>query len=482
MQEWIDGARLRRRALVVTTVSLLILSVIQAPSARAQTTCDRTEANGYSTLTVNVGVGQAVAVRFFGSTVDLSDDVNPAATDFVPQQVGLDGHCIAQADIERLFINGTDDGAETLKVIEWGTTGKETPGSDVQSTVDLGGGDDTLEFMTADTNDNGVADSTPSIFLALGMAAEGSAIVADQGPTVEGNVLTDCVDAVAGEAINSNGVGFDCSDLVATNAELIVITGGTDAHGDAIDAQGDFDDGVIDVGTLGVVDEDDPRIPGTADHEELNSDGGLDDDDNEPNGGNLVVPLTVNLNAGADTIAPGDGNDTIDGAGGKDLVDYAEAGGAVQVDLAKRAAGGGSNTDSIVSFRGATGSVFDDRIFGSRSRNLLRGYCGNDVIKGRAKKDLLDGDGRTFFRAFVCGEIAGDEDDPQSPLPMFSSGDDRISGGGGGDLIKGRKGDDTLRGHGGKDGVNGGAGSDKGNGGTGRDRCRKLERKKSCER
>jgi hypothetical protein len=482
VQERIDGARLRRCGLVVATVSFLSMSVVQAPKALAQTTCDRTEADGYSTLTVYIGVGQAVAVRFFGSTVDLSDDVNAEATDFVPQQEGLDGQCIAQADIERLLINGTVDGAETLKVIEWGTTGKETPGSDVQSTVDLGGGDDTLEFMSADTNDNGVADPTPSIFLALGAAAEGSAIVVDQGPTVEGNFMTDCADAVTGEAINSNGVGFDCSDLIAMNAEQIVITGGTDAHGDAIDAQGDFDDGVIDVGTLGVVDENDPRIPGTADHEGLNSDGGLDNDDNEPNGGNLLVELTGDLNAGPDAIAPGDGNDTIDGAGGKDVVDYAEAGGAVEVTLAKGAATGGSNTDSIRSFGGATGSVFDDKLLGSKGRNLLKGYCGNDVINGRGKKDLLDGDGRTFFRAFVCGEIAGDEDDPTDALPVFLSGDDKIRGSGGGDLIKGRKGDDKLRGNGGKDGLNGGAGSDGGNGGPGRDRCRKLERKKSCER
>jgi hypothetical protein len=482
VQESIGGAPLRRRALYLTTASLLVLSVVHAPKAVAQTTCSRTEEDGYSTLTVNMGGGQAVAVRFFGSTVDLADDVNAEVTDFVPQQESLDGTCIEQTDIERLLINGTDDGAETLKVVEWGTSGGETPGSDVQSTVDLGGGDDTLEFMSADTNNNGVADPTPSIFLALGTAEGGSATVVDQGPTVEGNFKTDCVDGATGEAINSNGVASDCSDLIAMNAEHIVITGGSEAHGDAVDAQGDFDDGFIDVGTLGVLDAEDPRIPGTADHEGLNSDGGLDNDDNEPNGGNLLVGLTVHLNAGQDSIAPGDGNDTIDGGGGRDFVDFAEAGGAVEVDLGNKAATGGSNTDSIRSFQGATGSVFDDRLLGSKRRNLLNGYCGNDVIIGRAKKDLLEGDFRTFFRSFVCGEVAGQEDDPKDALPLFSSGDDRISGSGGGDLIKGRKGDDSLKGHAGADGLNGGAGSDKGNGGSGRDRCRKLERVKSCER
>ena len=481
MQESIHGAPLRRRALYLITVSVLVLSVVHAPKAVAQTTCDRTETDGYSTLTVNMGVDQTVAVRFSDSTVDLSDDVNPEATDFVPQQEGLDVQCVKQADIERLLINGSDEGGETLKVIEWGTSG-ETPGSDVQSTVDLRGGEDALEFMSADTNDNGVADPTPSIFLALGAAEEGNATVVDQGPTVEGNFKTDCVDGATGEVINSNGVAFDCSDLIAMNVEDLVITGGNAAHGDAIDAQGDFDDGFIDVGTLGALDEDDPRIPGTADHEGLDSDGGLDNDDNEPNGGNLLLALSANLNAGADAIAPGDGTDTIDGAGGRDLVDYAEAGGAVDVDLAAGTAAGGSNTDSIRSFQGATGSVFDDRVFGSKRRNLLNGYCGDDVINGRARKDLLNGDARTFFRALVCDEVAGGQNDPNAALPVFSSGDDKISGRGGGDLIKGRRGNDKLKGHGGKDGLNGGAGSDKGNGGSGRDRCRKLERKKSCER
>src|SRR5918999_976031 len=140
---------------------------------------------------------QTVAVRFFGSTVDLSDGVNADATDFVPQQDGLDPDCIAEPDVERLLVNGSS-GGETLKVIEWGTSEGETTGSEIQTTVDFGAGNDTLEFMTADTNNNGVADPTPRFALALGTAAEGGGIVADQGPTTEGNFLTGCVDSFNG--------------------------------------------------------------------------------------------------------------------------------------------------------------------------------------------------------------------------------------------------------------------------------------------
>jgi Ca2+-binding RTX toxin-like protein len=475
-----DDAPIRARAIVVATAVVLISSALGATTSVAQATCVRTEEDGYSTLSVTVNAVETVSVRFFGSTVDVSDGVNKQATDFVPQQSGLDAQCIMQPDIEQLLINGSD-GFDALKIVEWGTSG-ETPGSDVQTSVDLGPGDDTLEFMTADTNNNGVQDTTPSIFLALGAAEDGTGTVVDQGPTVEGNFLTDCVDNVDGGEINSNGVAFDCSDLLALNVEDLAVTGGTESRGDAVDAQGDFDDGVIDVGTLGVVDDADPHLPGTVDHEGLDSDEGMDGDDNEPNDGDLNQPLRAALNGGGDVIAPGDGSDNIDGGRGRDLVEYAEAGGAIELNLTVGTMSEAFSKDSIRSFSGATGSVFDDRLSGSKKRNLLNGYCGKDVVRGRAGKDLLLGENKVFFRALVCDERSGNADDPGDARPLFSSGDDRIYGGSGGDIIKGRKGNDTLKGQRGKDKLMGGAGPDKGNGGPALDRCRKIKRKKSCER
>jgi hypothetical protein len=475
-------ARGRRYTLLTSTLLILTASVFYSSTAIAQTTCDRIEADGYSTLTVNLEADQTVALRFFGSTVDLSDGVNADATDFVPQQEGLDPDCIAEPDVERLLVNGSS-GGETLKVIEWGTSEGETPGSEIQTTVDFGAGSDTLEFMTADTNNNGVADPTPRFALALGTAAEGGGIVADQGPTTEGNFLTGCVDSFNGQENNTNGIAFDCSDLWALNAEKIVITGGSVAgDGDAIDAQGDFDDGFIDSGTVGAFEADDPQIPGTLDHEGLDSDGGSDNNDNEPNGGGLGLPLIANLNAGRDVIAPGGVNDTIDAGTGRDLVDYAEAGAGIKVDLAAGEATGGSGTDSLSNVQGALGSAFDDELLGSKPRDFLSGFCGDDLISGRAGNDAVLGDFETFFGGFVCDQPSGGEDDPGAPLPDFASGGDRIIGGGGKDFIKGMKGDDALSGRKGKDGLNGGGGTDNGNGGPGRDRCRKIEKKASCER
>ena len=452
-----------KRCGVAVAISTLLLSILHAPAAVAETTCSRIESNGYSTMIVNIASAQTVAIRFSNSGVDVADDVNEGATDFIPQQEGIDADCVAEADIERLLINGTG-GDETLKVIEWGTAGGETPGSDVQTTADLGAGSDTLELMSADTNNNGVTDVTPNLALGLGIASGGRGLVVDQGPTIEGNHRTDCVESFTGNTNQTNGLPFDCTDLWAQNIENLTITGGTKAGGDVIDAQGDFDDGVVDADLVSLLEDSDPQLPGTADHEGLNADGGTDLDDNEPNGANVDINMTINLYEGRDFVAPGNADDTIDGGPGKDFLDYAEAPAAVEVDLQSDRATGGSGHDSVTNFEGISASVFDDTLVGSRKSNLLGGNCGDDRIRARGKRDLATGDAGFLFGVFVCNESAGSADDPGDALPTFGSGNDKLSGGGGGD------------------GLNGGPGDDRGNGGAGRDRCRKIEREKSCER
>ena len=66
------------------------------------------------------------------------------------------------------------------------------------------------------------------------------------------------------------------------------------------------DDGLVDFNPAGVGPED-TVAPGTAGHEGLDSEAALggDNNDNEPNGGNLDQVLNANLNAGNDNIAPG---------------------------------------------------------------------------------------------------------------------------------------------------------------------------------
>lgn len=407
------------RKLVLGTVLALVASVFYAPSALAQTTCDRVDADGFTTLTVNTDADQAVAIRFFGDTVDASDDVNAGATDFVPQQVGLDADCIAEASVELLVVNGTDAGVETLKLINAGTSA-ETHSGDVHKVIDLGAGNDTLEIMSADTNNNAAVDPTPEINIALGTSGGATAqTVGDLGVTTAGNALTDCVDSFNGLIDNFNGGAFDCSDLGLVDANQLRVTGGTDTgQADTIDAQGDFDDGFVDSTTAGVAEADDPQIPGTAGHEGLDQDGSGDNDDNEPNGGNLDQPLTADLNGGDDEVASGDGNDTLNGAGGFDFVEYNEAEAAVDVDLAAGTATGGSGTDSLANFQDVTGSVFDDNLLGNELANAIFANCGNDFIEGRTEDDNEQGDGGPVIGDFLC-------DDPGlDGLPEFFSGDD----------------------------------------------------------
>jgi hypothetical protein len=151
-----------------------------------------------------------------------------------------------------------------------------------------------------------------------------------------------------------------------------------------IDAQGDFDGGFVDADPVSLLEDNDPRLPGTAEHEGLSADGGTDRDDNEPNGANVDLNLTINLYEGSDLVAPGDAADTIDGGPGRAFLDYAEAGGAVEVDLASGTASRASGNDSVINFEGTSGSVFDDTLLGSGRSNLLAGNCGDDVIRREA--------------------------------------------------------------------------------------------------
>ncbi|MFM2068116.1 MAG: hypothetical protein RLZZ584_3025, partial [Pseudomonadota bacterium] len=85
------------------------------------------------------------------------------------------------------------------------------------------------------------------------------------------------------------------------------------------------------------------------------------------------------------------GNDTIDGLGGFDRVDYANAGN-VNVNLATGLASDGQGgTDTLLNIEGVRGSAFNDTITGSTGADNLNGNGGNDVLDGGAGNDTLLG-------------------------------------------------------------------------------------------
>ncbi|MGH2340518.1 calcium-binding protein [Segnochrobactraceae bacterium EtOH-i3] len=91
------------------------------------------------------------------------------------------------------------------------------------------------------------------------------------------------------------------------------------------------------------------------------------------------------------------GNDTIDGRGGLDRVEYdrdAYYGGklAVTVNLAKGIARDGfGNTDRLYNIEQAGGSTYNDKLIGNAAANQLYGHNGNDTLDGGAGNDVLTG-------------------------------------------------------------------------------------------
>jgi Ca2+-binding RTX toxin-like protein len=454
------------RTLSIASSIAAAATLLAAPAAHGQTGCDRSpmivSSGSYDVLTVNLGPGQTVALRNDGG-IDVAENVAPDATDF-NAKLATAADCIDQAGIDQLVISGTDGGDETVKMIEGGA-GSAGDLGDVQTIIDLGSGNDTVEFMTADTNGDAVEDPDAQLIVIFGRPADASGdAVVDQGITAgPGNMQTDC------DTTSPSLETFDCSDLLVRNAESLVATGGKTEF-DFVNGQGDIGRGFIDPDADGAFTPGDPTIDETV--------GLAGYPLNEPNGSNVTLPITAKLGPGTDILAPGDGDDSLSAGGGRDVVDYAESPDSIEVNLKAGEVAGGSGTDTLARFESVSGSLFDDVIIGRSVGQMLFGFCGNDTVKGGSSRDVLVGDGRAQGppEQFVC-------DDPLTEVLEGPGviGDDMLVGRGERDTLEGNGGDDRLSGKGGKDFLDGGAGNDRGTGGGGRDVCTNIEQEKSCE-
>jgi Ca2+-binding RTX toxin-like protein len=137
-------------------------------------------------------------------------------------------------------------------------------------------------------------------------------------------------------------------------------------------------------------------------------------------------------------LSGGDGNDTLVGLGGADLIDggdgtdvvsFASSTVGVTVNLGNGAGLGG---DTLVSVEGVEGSNFTDLLIGSTAGDRLLGGSGADTLSGGGGDDTLEGGGDA----------------------------DLLSGGLGADLLSGGSGDDTMVAGDGSDSLHGGSGSD----------------------
>lgn len=147
---------------------------------------------------------------------------------------------------------------------------------------------------------------------------------------------------------------------------------------------------------------------------------------------------------GGSVVRGGQGNDTLQGTGKKDLI-VGQRG--ADVAFGKKAA------DTMLMGRG------DDTAYGGASDDVISGYAGDDQLYGGTGRDVLFGfaDADMLFGQRGTDQLFGGDDT------------DRLYGGNGTDRLTGGAGDDALFGQGGVDRLFGGDGDDRLKGGRGDD-------------
>lgn len=231
------------------------------------------------------------------------------------------------------------------------------------------------------------------------------------------------------------------------------------------------------------------------------------DGNDEISGFEIIGASTSNdvlIGSDADELFyPYEGDDSIDGRGGSDLVLYNVASGPISGDLSMGTAQG-EGTDSLAAVEGFVGSNFNDTFVGDDESNLLiggggadelSGGDGDDYSEGGAGADTIDGGPGTFdmvnffssprrvIADLADGAATGEGSDSLNGLEVLlgSSFSDALFGDDGNNYLAGRKGDDDLIGRGGDDIIEGGPGANGINGGSGTDVCLPAGSGTDCE-
>ena len=202
--------------------------------------------------------------------------------------------------------------------------------------------------------------------------------------------------------------------------------------------------------------------------------------------------------AGNDTLTGGAGADTLIGGSGTDTASYANASGAVVVNMTDNvfdvttqtnqitntlgvAQSGDAAGDVFNSIENITGSNFDDYIIGNALSNYLSGGTGNDTLEGIGGGDTLHGglDGTGTFAgnntasyAHASAAVTASLSSNTGTITGFASdtfiniqnltggtGSDRLTGSSASNILLGGGGNDTLEGMGGDDTLDGGTGN-----------------------
>jgi len=339
-----------------------------------------------------------------------------------------------------------------------------------------------------------VSETITAAFTDVVVSAEGDFVMdlSDGANAAEWPELDSVRVAAAGDVVlDASGVSDDRDDVSVEMADDAFSAGGVDAeiryatglhfHGGAGDDSLDAQDATLDVTATGGAGDDtlksgegDDDLTGNAGADKLfggDGDDSLDCSNAEStakiadqcwgNDGDDTITADASAadNAG-DTVAPGDGEDTIDDAA---ALYYGDSSAAIEVDLTDSAdvmsdAGDDQVTGTVDAY---IGSGEDDTLSGDDNANTFIGGGGDDTLVGLDGADYLAGGGGD-------DDIFGGAD---ADTLIGNGGDDTIYGGADADYVKGGAGDDVMYGIDGPDQLRGGKGADQAWGGRGSDTC-----------
>lgn len=180
---------------------------------------------------------------------------------------------------------------------------------------------------------------------------------------------------------------------------------------------------------------------------------------------------TISGGDGADSIIAGDGDDVLAGDAGSDTIDAGQGQDTIDGGADGDSVLGGAGHDSIL------GGDGDDTLLGGSEHDTILGGAGNDSVNGQSGRDVIVGeDGNDTLiggsgNDSVSGDMGNDtiNGNRGNDTLVGNDGNDNVLGGSGRDLIEGRSGNDVLNGQGGNDSLIGGFDSDTIFGGNGND-------------
>ncbi|MDF8332686.1 beta strand repeat-containing protein [Novosphingobium cyanobacteriorum] len=342
-------------------------------------------------------------------------------------------------------INGTGNTADNRIA---GNSGNNTiAGLDGADVLSGGGGNDTLQgglgddLLLGDSGNDTLDGSTGNDTVNYRQAA--AAVAVDLGVTTAQNTIgagTDTltgIENLAGSLFNDSLIGDLNANRLSGGAGNDALTGGAgndtlrgdagddlllgNSGDDAINGGGGNDTASYSSASAGVtvdLQNTTAQVTGEGTDTLINIENltgsGFADTLSGDEGANIITGL-----GGNDVIAGGDGADTLDGGTGIDTVSYANANGAVTVNLGRLLTlnDGTGVSDTLAGFENVTGSAFDDAIRGDGGINRIEGGLGRDVLRGGAGADVfvyrsvLDSPTAASLRDVILDFTSGDRID-----------------------------------------------------------------------